>query len=176
MGIDTGDGRVFLGLGSNIGDRLTTLKRAVHVLHVHPNIRVVKLSKVYESEPVGVVDQAPFLNLVVQCDTTLTPVELLDECQKIELDFGRVRQMHWGPRTLDIDILLFGDAVVDLERLTVPHREMHRRAFVLVPLVELGCASLVNGRKPIDWLKKVEGEPGQRVVVHEETTAWLRPD
>jgi 2-amino-4-hydroxy-6-hydroxymethyldihydropteridine diphosphokinase len=98
---------------------------------------VVKVSSVYESSPVGVTAQPDFLNLVVQVGTTHAPHELLAECLRIETDLGRVRRERWGPRTIDIDLLLYGDARIGDERLTVPHSRMCERSFVLVPLVEI---------------------------------------
>jgi 2-amino-4-hydroxy-6-hydroxymethyldihydropteridine diphosphokinase len=125
--------RAFLGLGSNMGDRLEHLRRALTQL---PD--VVAVSPVYETEPVGgPAGQAPFLNLVVELDTERSPRELLEVARRLEGDAGRVRTVHHGPRTLDVDVLLVDDLVVDEPDLTVPHPRMWERRFVLAPLADL---------------------------------------
>lgn len=125
--------RAYLGLGSNQGDRAEYLARAVGFLDC-PEIRVVAKSPVYESPPWGRTDQPPFLNQVVAVDTLLSPRELLARCQEVEHLLGRVRTVRWGPRTVDVDILLYGEVTVQTADLTIPHPEMRRRAFVVVPL------------------------------------------
>jgi 2-amino-4-hydroxy-6-hydroxymethyldihydropteridine diphosphokinase len=127
----------FLGLGSNVGDRLATLQRAVDLLSAEPGIRVRRSSRVWETDPVGGPEQPDFLNAVVEVDTELKPFELLSAVDHVEASLGRFRDIHWGPRTIDIDILLIGDLVLTGERLAVPHPRMHERAFVIVPLLEL---------------------------------------
>jgi 2-amino-4-hydroxy-6-hydroxymethyldihydropteridine diphosphokinase len=125
--------RAFLGLGSNLGDRLASLRRAVTEL---PD--VVAVSPVYETAPVGgPEDQGAYLNLVVELDTRRTPRELLELAGSLERRAGRVRTVHHGPRTLDVDVLLVGDLVVDDPDLTVPHPRMWERRFVLAPLADL---------------------------------------
>lgn len=129
--------RAYLSLGSNMGDRLELLKKAVHMLNEHEAIQVEVVSSVYETEPVGLTDQPAFLNIVVEITTSLTPVGLLRECQQIEENLDRVRVIRWGPRTIDLDILLYNHENIETETLTVPHPRMHERAFVLVPLAEI---------------------------------------
>lgn len=124
--------RAFLGLGSNLGDRLALLRAAVAAL---PD--VVALSDVYETAPVGGPDQEPFLNLVVELETTRTPRELLECCRELEAAADRVRGERWGPRTLDVDVLWIDGVTLDEPDLIVPHPRMYERAFVLVPLREL---------------------------------------
>ncbi len=125
--------RAFLGIGSNLGDRRRYLADAVAGL---PD--VVAVSPVYETEPVGgPEDQGPFLNCVVELRTALGPHELLAAARRAEAAAGRVRIQRWGPRTLDVDVLLVGDATVDDDELIVPHPRMWERAFVLVPLADL---------------------------------------
>jgi 2-amino-4-hydroxy-6-hydroxymethyldihydropteridine diphosphokinase len=136
--------RVYLGLGANLGDREATLDRAVEALRTR-GVRVLRRSPVYETEPVGRADQPLFLNQVVEAETDLAPAELLEVAQAIERDCGRVRLERWGPRTLDVDILLFGDAVIESARLRVPHPEMIRRRFVLQPLADLRPDLVVPG-------------------------------
>ncbi|GAA5345764.1 2-amino-4-hydroxy-6-hydroxymethyldihydropteridine diphosphokinase [Planifilum fimeticola] len=127
----------YLGLGSNLGDRLDHLRRGVELLQSHQAIRITRVSSIYETAPVGPVEQPDFLNLVVAADTTLSPEELLSVAQEIERRLHRVRTIRWGPRTLDIDILLYGDRIFQQEGLTVPHPRMEERAFVLIPLLEV---------------------------------------
>ena len=129
----------YLSLGSNVGDRLDTLVSAVFSLDETDGIAVEETSGVYETEPWGDVDQPPFYNLAVRIRTSLAPHELLEELQLTEAAMGRdrVREERWGPRTLDIDILLYGDREIDDADLTVPHPRLTERAFVLVPLLEI---------------------------------------
>ncbi|MGI8492172.1 MAG: 2-amino-4-hydroxy-6-hydroxymethyldihydropteridine diphosphokinase [Acidimicrobiales bacterium] len=133
--------RAFLGLGSNLGDRRFHLAGAVAALPY-----VVAVSGVYETDPVGgPPDQGPFLNCVVELATAATPRQLLEVAQATEAAAGRVRHERWGPRTLDVDVLLVGDVSVDEEDLTVPHPRIWERGFVLVPLGDL-APELVSGR------------------------------
>jgi len=130
--------RVYLSLGSNEGDRLDYLSQATEML---ANVFAcdVAESPVYETEPWGVTDQPRFLNICVGLDTDLQPLECLEKINEIEALFGRLRKKRWGQRTLDIDIIFFGDRVIDTERLTVPHKYMQERAFVLVPLNDIAA-------------------------------------
>lgn len=127
----------YISIGSNIGDRLHHLKESVRILHSHERIEVAKVSSIYETAPVGYTDQADFLNLVVGIGTSLNPFELLAACQEIENVLGRVRDIRWGPRTVDLDILLYNKDNIEAENLLVPHPRMGERAFVLVPLLEI---------------------------------------
>lgn len=147
---------VLLGLGANLGDALTTLAAAVEVLDDVEGFEVVDVSAVYRTAPwpgpedPRHVDQDDYLNLVVRATTTLAPHELLDELQAVEAAFGRdrAREVRFGPRPLDIDVLLLGDVVLDDARLTVPHPRLAERAFALVPALEvLPGASLPDGRR-----------------------------
>ena len=124
--------RAFLGLGSNLGDRWAHLRAAVAGL---PD--VVRVSSVYETDPVGGPEQGPYLNLVVELDTELSARALLAVARRLEEGAGRVRAERWGPRTLDVDVLLVDDVVIDEPDLQVPHPRMWGRAFVLVPLAEV---------------------------------------
>ena len=127
----------FLSLGSNMGDRLSMLKQAVRLLQEHPQVEVCRISSLYETDPVGFTDQNPFLNMVVHLQTSLSALELLDVCQEIEQKLDRKRTVRWGPRTIDLDILLYNQDNMKTERLIVPHPRMQERAFVLIPLLEL---------------------------------------
>jgi 2-amino-4-hydroxy-6-hydroxymethyldihydropteridine diphosphokinase len=129
--------RVFLSLGSNEGDRLAYIAAGRDALAALPGTTLVKTSRVYETAPQGYEDQASFLNQVVGLKTALPPLDLLRECQRIEDEHGRVRALRFGPRTLDIDILLFQDVESSDLELVLPHPRMLKRAFVLVPLAEV---------------------------------------
>lgn len=129
--------KAFVGLGANLGEREACLRGALERLAEHAGVRVLACSGLYETEPVGYRHQPPFLNAVACLETDLPPEKLLDVLMEIEQAFGRRRTVRWGPRTLDLDLLLYGDRTVSTERLTVPHPRMYERAFVLVPLLEL---------------------------------------
>ena len=138
--------RAFLGLGANLGDRRATLRAAVAALG-----DVVAVSPVYETDPVGGPPGQPaYLNLVVELDTDRSPRELLEEARRLEAAAGRVREERWGPRTLDVDVLLVGDLVVDEPDLVVPHPGMAERAFVLVPLADLAPELVPERREARD--------------------------
>lgn len=136
----------FLGLGSNLGDRLANLAEAVDLLKAH-GVTVVRSSRVYETEPVG-PPQPDYLNAVVEVETSMSPRTLLRACLEVEHAMGRERSERWGPRVIDIDLLTFGDDEIDEPGLTVPHPRMHERGFVLIPLLELAAdPPLPGGRK-----------------------------
>jgi 2-amino-4-hydroxy-6-hydroxymethyldihydropteridine diphosphokinase len=127
----------FLSLGTNIGDREGFLTKAIRELVNHPDIQVEQISSIYETDPVGYVDQDPFLNLVIKISTNLTPLQLLDVTQGIENNLGRKRELRWGPRTIDLDILLYNHEDIEVEHLRIPHPRMFERSFVLIPLKEI---------------------------------------
>lgn len=127
----------YVGLGSNLADPLQQLASAIASLAALPETTLVAQSPFYASRPMGPQDQPDFINGAVQLRTALSPLALLDELQRIEQEQGRLRLQHWGPRTLDLDLLLYGCDVIDNERLTVPHRELSNRDFVLQPLLDL---------------------------------------
>ena len=128
---------VFLGIGANLGDRRKTMRSAVQC--IRSVLDQVRVSSLYESDAWGVTDQPAFLNAVVRGRTKVEPLELLDALQAIENELGRVRTQHWGPRTIDIDILLYGSQIIDEPRLKVPHPYMTQRGFVLRPLTDLAA-------------------------------------
>jgi 2-amino-4-hydroxy-6-hydroxymethyldihydropteridine diphosphokinase len=128
---------VYLSLGTNIGDREHNLKRAVHMLLENENVKIQAVSSIYETAPVGYVEQASFLNIAVLLETSYSPFEMLELCQSVELNLGRVREFRWGPRIIDLDILLYNQDNIEAENLIVPHPRMFERAFVLVPLMEI---------------------------------------
>lgn len=127
----------FIGLGSNSGDKLANLKKAIEGLGKIQGTKVVTVSSLYKTEPVGGVEQDWFVNAVAEVETGLTPRELLNKLLYIEKDLGRVRDIKWGPRVIDLDIILYDDLVMDEEGLSIPHPYLHKRGFVLVPLAEI---------------------------------------
>lgn len=161
----------FLGLGSNIEDRLDYLQAAVDALDEHPKIRVDAVSSVYETDPVGGPEQEQYLNLVVRAATLLSPRRLLAATQDVEQRLGRVRDERWGPRTIDVDILLYGRRTMRRRNLEVPHPRLVERPFALVPLMEVApgttlpdgrtVASVLAGLAPITGIAMV----GAQVVV-----------
>ena len=139
--------QIYLGLGSNLGDRLDNLSRAVDELE-RRGVRLVRSSRVYETEPIGGPEQPDYLNAVIEIATELEPNDLLRVCLEVETELGRERGERWGPRTIDIDLLTYGGREIDELDLMVPHPRMHERAFVLVPLLELDAdPPLPRGRK-----------------------------
>lgn len=129
--------RVFIGLGSNLGDRRANILEALRLLHSMPGVTVLRVSSLYRSEPWGVTDQPDFLNLVAEVATSRNPREMLDACREVERRMGRVRERRWGPRNIDVDILLFDELKFEEEDLIIPHPRMWERDFVVVPLREL---------------------------------------
>ena len=129
--------KVFICLGSNLGDRLDYLKKALIKIAHFPDTKVINCSSVYESAPVGFLNQDDFLNVVAQISTNYSPQLFLASIQKIELELGRVRSVNWGQRTIDIDLLYWGNVRVNTGTLHIPHPEISNRRFVLVPLNEI---------------------------------------
>jgi 2-amino-4-hydroxy-6-hydroxymethyldihydropteridine diphosphokinase len=145
--------RAYVGLGANLGDRERTLRAAADALAAEDGIDVIAVSTLRETEPVGVGDQPRFLNGVVALDTSLGARELLDRLLAVEQRFGRVRSPgEHGPRTLDLDLLLYGYEEIDEPGLTVPHPRLHERRFVLEPLAELAPSLVVPGRGAVESL------------------------
>lgn len=157
--------RVFIAVGSNLASPLDQVNAAIAALGEIPQSRVVAVSSFYRTPPLGPQDQPDYLNAAVELETALAPEALLDHTQRIELQQGRVRkEERWGPRTLDLDIMLFGNETLHTERLTVPHYDMHNRGFMLWPLAEIApdlhfpngtaLSSLLlalNSTKPAHW-------------------------
>lgn len=129
--------KVFIGLGSNLADPQTQVLSARQALSALPMTQYITMSSLYKSPPMGPQDQPDYINAVVELETTLTPQVLLKELQAIEQNQGRVKRRHWGERTLDLDILLYGDHQIDESDLHVPHKGIAERAFVLYPLAEI---------------------------------------
>lgn len=129
--------KVYLGIGSNLGDRLSNIKKACILLAENKNIKIIQQSSIYETVPVGYKDQPDFLNGVIEIQTSLPPRRLLKVLKNIEKKLGRTKSIKWGPRTIDLDILLYEDKVVKNGTLIIPHPEMYKREFILVPLAEI---------------------------------------
>ena len=127
----------YIGFGSNIGDRLKHIQNAIHAISKTEGISLQKISSVYKTDPVGYETQGEFLNGVAAIQTNLSPLSLLHTLKDIETAIGRQHRIRWGPREIDLDILIYGDLCLQTEQLVVPHPEMHLRRFVLVPLAEI---------------------------------------
>jgi 2-amino-4-hydroxy-6-hydroxymethyldihydropteridine diphosphokinase len=148
----------YIALGTNMGDRQVNLKIALESLNRLGKVRVVNTSSIYETEPVGFKDQGPFLNMVARIETGLTPIELLKSCLKIEDEIGRKREIRWGPRTIDLDILLYNQENIVAEELIIPHPRMHERAFVMIPLLEINQELHIN-----EWVEDLPDKKGVRI-------------
>ena len=147
--------KVYLSLGSNIGDSISNLKKAINLIIDSPKIESVRCSSFYETEPQGYVDQDSFINCAIECFTAFNPYELLNFTQGIEKSLKRVKLFRWGPRIIDVDIILFGTEKIDSEHLIIPHPRMYERAFVLYPLSELN----------VDFSKYLDNVSDQEVIL-----------
>lgn len=147
----------YIALGTNQGDRENFLKTAIKLLGDSPHISLLDHSSIFETEPVGYTEQPSFLNMVIKIATSLTAGELLELTQKLEKDLGRKRDIHWGPRTIDLDILLYNHENIELEHLKVPHPRMFERAFVIVPLLEINKDILNQYKIDADSLTEDKG-------------------
>ncbi len=154
-------GLAYIGLGANLGDRAATLSRALELLAARPEIEVVAVSSFHETEPVGFLDQPRFLNGVAALETGLAPEALLAILLETERELGRTREgPRYGPRTVDLDLLLMDGVIVDEPGLTLPHPRLHERAFALAPLAEIDPAIVVPGRGTvIELLRGLEAQP-----------------
>ncbi|MFZ3131395.1 MAG: 2-amino-4-hydroxy-6-hydroxymethyldihydropteridine diphosphokinase [Desulfosporosinus sp.] len=146
--------RAFIGLGSNLGDRAHYLGEAISAL-VSPLTEVMAISRIYETEPWGLTNQPLYWNQVIEVETSLEPLELLGVCQEIENQLGRERKVHWGPRTIDIDLLIYDNRLSKSEKLILPHPYLEERAFVLVPLREIAPELVLTSGRSIT---EVSGE------------------
>ncbi len=159
--------RAYIGLGSNLAEPRRQLQGAIQALALIPSSDLVAVSSLYLSEPLGPPDQPSYVNAVAALDTSLSPLSLLDALQAIEMAHGRERKAErWGPRTLDLDLLLFGDHLISEPRLTVPHYHLQARAFVLYPLAEIAPADLqlADGRALADLLAACPYQGLERLV------------
>lgn len=146
----------YLALGSNIGDKVGHLRQAMQAIAALPGTRITARSSVYRTPPWGKTDQDWFANAVIAVETTLAPEPLLAACLAVERELGRVRRERWGPRVIDIDVLLHGDHAWASPSLTLPHPAMTERAFVLVPLAEIAPDLMVKGHSVRHWRDRLE--------------------
>lgn len=152
--------RTFIGMGGNLGDSVHYLRQATARLERLPGVEECRHSSVYRTPPWGKTDQPPFLNLVSECRCSLGPEELLDACLEIERELGREPAVKWGPRRIDLDVLLMGEREWFTDRLCLPHPHLTDRLFALVPLAELAPGLLVKGRPVEEWIAAA-GEEGR---------------
>lgn len=171
---------IVLGLGSNISNntynREENIAAAIKLLSSHPRISIEKISRLYETEPVGLKEQPNFLNVVIAINTDLSPVELLEVCLAIERQMGRVREVRWGPRNIDIDLLIYHDEEMTTAALELPHPRMPERKFVLIPLAEIaGSARIYKGRTAQELLNSTLDDSQVNVYgkvdFHEQATS-----
>jgi len=127
----------YIGIGANLGDRIQNCETAVQKINAHPSIKVTKISSWIETDPIGYLDQGKFINGAIEIETSLTPYQLLKTLQTIENEMGRVRTIKWGPRIIDLDILLYDEQTIQTATLTIPHPGLKERDFVWKPLLEL---------------------------------------
>ena len=153
--------KAYLSLGSNICDKKKNLEEALTSLK--SRLKIINISSYYETEPVDYKDQDWFLNIVAEVETDLTPYELLDYCQSIEKDMKRVKKIRFGPRNIDVDILLYEDFKSEEEKLTIPHPRMKERAFVMIPLFEIAPDILIEGHPIASIIKNLNGEEVRKV-------------
>lgn len=152
----------YLGLGTNLGDRRDNLRQALALLAAGPGLRLLRCSQVYETEPWGVAEQPHFLNCAAEVAVTLSPEGLLARCKEVEERLGREPGPRWGPRLMDVDILLYGDRTVALPHLEIPHPRLHLRAFALTPLAELAAGAVhpLLGRSIGELAREADGRDG----------------
>ncbi len=155
----------FIALGGNVGDVRATFERAIAMLYRDQSVRLTARSSDYRTPPWGVTDQPPFINAVIGVTTDLEPHPLLSRMQDCERALGRDRtkERHWGPRTIDLDLLLYDDRIINDETLTLPHPRMLERAFVLVPLAEIAPDRVIGGVRARDALASIDAEGIERL-------------
>lgn len=157
--------RAYIGLGTNLGRRRNNLEEALIRLDRYKGTEVVRVSRIYETAPVGLLEQPDFLNMCAEVKTSLSPGELLEAMLQVERELHRVRTIRWGPRTIDLDLLLLDDEVLAEPRLTVPHPRMTERAFVLIPLAEIAPDVIIppTGRTVVQWVEALDNMEGVRL-------------
>lgn len=153
-----------LGLGGNVGDSRKLIAGAIQRLAANSRIEIEDVSALYRTPPWGKTDQPPFLNAAARIETSLQPRTLLNAVLDVERDLGRERTERWGPRTIDIDILIFGSVEVDEPWLHIPHPRLTERAFALVPLIDVLPDAMIGGRTANEWLKRVDSTGMRRVA------------
>lgn len=153
----------FIGLGSNLGDRISNIQKAIEQLNRREGIAVTKISSIYETAPIGLTEQPDFLNAVAEVETSLKALDLLHVALDVENDMGRIRNLRWGPRVIDIDLLIYDDLQTAEPELTLPHPRMRERAFVLIPLSEIAPdLRFPDGEVLADALKRLDDQHVRR--------------
>lgn len=152
----------YVGLGSNMGDRQAYLQEAIHMLNQHAGTRVVRESSIYETDPVGYLEQPAYLNMVVALETIWDPLSLLHDLLDMELQLGRIRTIRWGPRTIDLDLLLYNHVRMDTPELILPHPRMLERAFVMIPLIEIANSFYLKELDVENWTAS-KGKEGIKI-------------
>jgi len=148
--------KAYIGLGSNIGNKIENLARALVFIQAAEGVNINKKSSLYQTAPWGKTDQDDFINQVIEIETDLAPLDLLHRLQEIEIKLGRRRDVRWGPRNIDLDVLLYGRETIDLEELQVPHPYLMQRLFVLIPLAEINPELVFpDGSKIMEVLSRV---------------------
>lgn len=166
------DGKTaYLGLGGNVGDVIGSMAGAFRLLDDHQQIKVEAVSSVFRTPPWGVEDQDWFHNACAEIVTTLNPQELLEQCLETERAFKRERRVRWGPRTLDIDILIYEGSNLESENLTLPHPRMQERAFVMAPLGEIAPQLVIEEKTPAEWLAGLQPETMEKLSLDDN---WWR--
>lgn len=158
--------RVYIGLGANLGEPVENLKAALKLINESPDLAVTKASSVYLTEPVGYEDQPWFYNCVAEIQTNQTPVRLLETLQGIENELGRVRDIRWGPRTVDLDILLYDEIQIGEQHLTIPHPRMKERAFVIVPLAEIAPGARFPDGETVEVVRRRLRTTEKKILLH----------
>lgn len=170
---------IYLGLGSNLGNKITNLIKAKDLLNSHNGINVIRLSKIYESEPYGIAEQPFFLNAAIEIETSHSPTELLKIVKQIEKEIGRIDTYRWGPRLIDIDILLYKDLVIDSQELIIPHQEIDKRLFVIAPLNDIyPNQTIPRISKSVNQVYNNLTESGQKIKIYslneKEKAEWYK--
>ncbi|RLQ91663.1 2-amino-4-hydroxy-6-hydroxymethyldihydropteridine diphosphokinase [Falsibacillus albus] len=157
------DNIAYISLGSNMGDREAYLKKAMALLQRNDAISILAASSIYETDPVGYTEQGNFLNMAIKVETSFSAQELLSVILDAEMKLGRKREIKWGPRTIDLDILLYNNENIETKNLIIPHPRMHERAFVLVPLVEIE-PDLAHSSKDTPYIQVLDEIPDKEGV------------
>lgn len=155
---------ILLGLGSNMGERDKNLQQALGLLEADGTVRIDKISSIYETAPFGVTDQADFSNMVVRISTELSPEELLQKCIEVEKRMGRIRDRHWGPRIIDMDLLVYDNVQTRSEMLILPHPGIEHRAFVLIPLQEVAVRLRLPDGRTVEEMIAGSTEISEQVI------------
>ena len=158
--------KAYLGLGTNMGDRIEYLLSACKILSENKDINITNKSKIYETKAWGYTDQADFLNMCLEIETSLDEFKLLEVCESVEQKLNRERIIRWGPRTIDVDILFYNDIILNDEKLSIPHPRISERAFVLIPLMDLNTNLVIKGKTIDVYLDSLSRDERGQVKEH----------